>query len=120
LRPGFDYLHFMLGYTLSDRGYVYESLRHLQQIQPESGFYHLARLQEVSLYQQAGLMREAIARAREVLAEQPQRSDAWEMLGDIYRQREDFVAAAQAYSSALNYVPELHSGHWALLFKRAI
>ena len=57
---------------------------------------------------------------RRLEEERPERIDALVALGDILRAREEYEAAADAYSRAIRRVDELRKRHWTLLYSRAI
>ncbi len=62
----------------------------------------------------------AVDLLRRLEEERPERIDALVALGDILRAREEYEAAAAAYSRAIRRVDELRERHWTLHYSRAI
>ncbi len=89
-------------------------------IEPGSPYGWNAQLRMASNLDQMDRIPAAVKLLRKLEKERPDRVDPLVELGDIFRSREKYKAAADTYDRAIRRIGELQEQHWTLLYSRAI
>lgn len=105
---------------LDSAGRYAESNALFARIPKDSPLSWSARLRMAENLQSLGQTDEAIAELRAMSAERPDRIESLVALGQLLRIRQDFEAAARAYSGAIDRLPEAAPRHWSLFYARGI
>lgn len=63
---------------------------------------------------------EAAVMLKKLAAESPDEIDALVEMGDMFRGRERFKEAADAYTQAIKRIPKIEERHWSVLYARGI
>lgn len=79
-----------------------------------------ARLRIAENLQSMGETDAAISELRAMSAERPDRIESLVALGQLLRIRQDYDAAARAYTAAIDRLPQVSPRHWSLYYARGI
>jgi tetratricopeptide (TPR) repeat protein len=114
----------MAAFTLGD---AYSELRQYEKanatyarIDKSHPFYGRARLRMAVNYDQMGKLKEALELLDKMAKQSPEVVEALAAKGDLLRAHSRFPEAIEAYSQALQRIPELQSFHWPLFFARGV
>ncbi len=80
----------------------------------------VTNLSRARVLQTQNKAQEAIAILQTTVKAYPQRQDAWNVLGDLYRVQENHAASADAYSKAIALAPAATPADWSLYFVRGM
>ncbi|MEX0808363.1 MAG: tetratricopeptide repeat protein [Dongiaceae bacterium] len=120
LRPDFPIAHILLADTLAADDREEAAIEAYEEIPPSSGFGWQARLEIARTLDNLDRTDEAIALLEAMIDERPERFDAAQLLGNIYRGRERFSDAAPIYDIAVDRLGTPTEADWPLFYFRAI
>lgn len=89
-------------------------------IQPGDPALPQAQMGSARAYDAAGDQDRAIAALRALTETRPDAPEVWSLLADVLRRGDALAQAEDAYSRALDLVPEETQSRWVLLYARAI
>ena len=110
----------LIGEILETQGRYDAAVDAYAQIDEDSPFSWSTRLRAAESLNDLERTDEAIAILRDMAAERPERYDALSQLGDIFRRRERFSEAVDAYREAIDRVPDVTQRHWSLFYTNGI
>lgn len=120
LRPDFAAARMLVGDILNDAGQPAGALAAYDAVTDGGAIGWLARLRSTSALDRMDRFDEALDRLTDLIAERPDRPEAYVRMGDIYRVQEMFGPAVVAYDDAARRDPRLVEEDWTFLFRRAI
>ena len=120
LRPAFPSLKLMMGSTLESMGRYSDANEVYATIHPDVPYAWNAQLRIATNLDDMGDVDSAIATLKEMSKNNPDKSDPFIELGDVYRSAEKFEQAVENYNAAFARIPELSGRHWSLLYARGI
>jgi tetratricopeptide (TPR) repeat protein len=120
LKPDFPIAHILLADTLAADNRSEAAIAAYQQVPDASGFGWQARLETARTLDSIERTDEAIALLDDMIEERPDRFDAAQLLGNIYRGRERFAEAAPVYDTAVERLGTPGENDWPLFYFRAI
>ncbi|MEE9140528.1 MAG: tetratricopeptide repeat protein [Alphaproteobacteria bacterium] len=120
LRPNLSVCQALVAEILDGLGHGEAAVAMYESIEKGSPFYWLARMRVAISLDAEGETDEAVARLAAMAEERPERSDALVTMGDIYRAKERFAEAVDAYTRAVERIDTLEERHWSLLYARGI
>jgi Flp pilus assembly protein TadD len=120
LRPGLVQAHILIGSELRRAEQPMLAVAAYEAV-PDSAPEALdARIGAAEARESAGMLDEAVAELRGVVARWPDSVDAHTALGDMLRRNERFAEAATAYDGAIALIGEPEQRHWPLFYTRGI
>jgi len=120
LRPDFPAAQILLAEIRESQGRWADALAGYRAVAKGSGYEWLARLREAQALDRNQRLEEAEHKLRAMMAERPERVDAANTLGEIYRGHEKWPEAAGAYGIAVSRLAPPTERHWSLYFARGI
>lgn len=120
LRPDFEVGQILLGEILQGQQRGRAAIEVYRRIPESSPFHYVARLRISEELQQLGRGEDAVAILSAAADAYPERFEPLYRLGNLYRSREAFEQATEAYGRALERVGEPQPRHWTLLYFRGI
>jgi tetratricopeptide (TPR) repeat protein len=120
LRPNLSVCQALVAEILDGLGHGEAAVAMYESIEKGSPFHWLARMRVAISLDAEGETDEAVARLAAMAEERPERSDALVTMGDIYRAKERFAEAVDAYTRAVERIDTLEERHWSLLYARGI
>jgi Flp pilus assembly protein TadD len=97
-----------------------DAIARYRAIDPDSPYSWLARLRTANALNQLGRTEDAADILEAMATERTDRTDALSQMADMYRAKDRFAEAAEAYSAAITRIPELQEWHWSILYARGI
>ena len=97
-----------------------EALAIDQAIPRQSPYSWSARLRAASNLETLDRTDEAIAELKAMAAERPDRPDALIQLGDVFRAKNRFTEAVEAYDGAIQRIPKPEARHWGVFYSRGV
>ncbi len=116
LKPRMDIAKLLVAEVLEGDERLAESNAVYRQIGRTSGFSWSARLRIASNLDRLDKTEQAVLELRSLAQERQDRYDALVSMGDIFRRRERYREAADAYADARARIPSLEPRHWTLLY----
>ena len=120
LRDDLDSARFLIGEILEDAERLEAAVDAYRSIPAESDFAWAARLRAASGLADLDRLDEAVTTLRRMADEQPERTDAASVLGDVFRRDEQYAEAAAAYDIAVGRIETVEYRHWRLFYVRGI
>tara|TARA_A100001037_G_scaffold298377_1_gene321988 strand:- start:6412 stop:8223 length:1812 start_codon:yes stop_codon:yes gene_type:complete len=120
LRKDFAAAYILLGEIYESLGQFKEAISEYEKVSQESIFLWTAKLRKSQKLAELKNLDEAMDILRPMVEEQPKRTDAPEVLGDILRFAEHHTEAIKAYDIAIDRVSVFRSDHWRLLYSRGV
>lgn len=120
LKPDYPVAAVMIADIFDGQGRSDEAIAIYRSLPKDSPFYWLGRMRTAINLDDQGKTDEALAQLNQMALDRPDRVDALVTMGDILRTHDRFVEAGDAYSRALDRVPELEERHWPILYARGI
>lgn len=120
LKPDFSVAQIFLADTLAGDNRYEAAIDAYYKVPAGSGFGWQARLEAARTLDFIDRTDEAIAALKEMIDERPERSDAAQLLGTIFRGRERFEEAIPYYNIAVERIGEPTVADWPLLYFRGI
>lgn len=120
LRPDFPMAQLLIGDILAGAEQPEGALAAYRAVPPEGAVGWVARLRSTVVLDRLDRSDEALDVITDLVAERPERADAYVRMGDIYRGERKFEAAAVAYDDAARRDPALAESDWSFLYRRAI
>ncbi len=91
-----------------------------KKIKPTSNFFWHSKLKTARNLEIMGKSDKSIPMLKKMINEKEDRYDALKLLGDIYRNNNDFEKAINFYNKAVNRIEKINVNHWDLLYSRGI
>ena len=120
LKPDFAVAQIFLADTLAGDSRYEAAIDAYYKVPADSGFGWQARLEAARTLDFIERTDEAIAALKVMIDERPERSDAAQLLGTIFRGRERFEEAIPYYNIAVERIGEPTVADWPLLYFRGI
>jgi Flp pilus assembly protein TadD len=120
LDPDNPFAQLMMGDIASIRNQYDRAIRDYNSIRTQSPIFWLAHMRVAEIYEVSGQPDKAIAMLTEMSRNSATRTHAFASLGDIYRRREQFASAVDAYTQALDGIDKLTPDHWSILYARGV
>ena len=120
LRDDLDSARFLIGEILEDAERLEDAVEAYRSIPAGSDFAWAAQLRAAAVLADLDRQDEAIATLRRMADEQPERTDAVTVLGDVFRRDEQYAEAAAAYDVAVERIATIEYRHWRLFYVRGI
>lgn len=120
LKPEFPVASVMIADIYDAQGRSVEAIAIYRALPKDSPFHWLGRMRTAINLDDDKKTEEALAQLDQMAADRPERVDALVTKGDILRSHERFVEAGDAYSRAIDRLPELEERHWPILYARGI
>ena len=120
LKPDFPVAAVMIADIFDSQGRADEAMAIYRSLPKDSPFYWLGRMRTAINLDDQGKTDEALAQLNQMAADRPERVDALVTMGDILRSHDRFIEAGDAYTRAIDRVPELKERHWPILYARGI
>ena len=120
LRDDLDSARFLIGEILEDAERLEDAVDAYRSIPDGSDFSWAAQLRAASGLADLDRLDEAVATLRRMADEQPERTDAVSVLGDVFRRDEQYAEAAAAYDIAVGRIETVEYRHWRLFYVRGI
>jgi len=120
LRPDFPIARILVAGLLESLERGEEAVAMYNSVKPDSPLYWSARLRKAAALDELGRTEEAVEELRRMSAEQTDDPDATIRLGDLFRAKDRFEEAIEAYSTAIKRTGKLERRHWSLLYARGI
>lgn len=120
LRPDFPALQLMVGDLLEAFDREDDANRIYARVNPVSPMAWPARLSIARNLEQTDRFDEAAKMLRELARERPNDPEPLTELGDMYRKRDRFAEAVEAYDAGFARIGTLEPRHWRLLYVRGI
>lgn len=120
LKPTFPVCQVLIADNFDAQGRTKEAVAIFRDLPKDSPFAWLGRMRDAIDLDAQGKTDEAAAQLNQMAADRPDRMDALVTLGDIMRSHDRFKDAADAYTRALDRLPNLEERHWAILYARGI
>ena len=120
LKPDFAVAQIFLADTLAGDSRYEAAIDAYYKVPTDSGFGWQARLEAARTLDFIERTDEAIAALKVMIDERPERSDAAQLLGTIFRGRERFEEAIPYYNIAVERIGEPTVADWPLLYFRGI
>ncbi|MBM3568882.1 MAG: tetratricopeptide repeat protein [Alphaproteobacteria bacterium] len=110
----------LLGDLFESQGRIEDSLAALEAVPAGSAYGWSSRLRVAQLLDRLDRVGDAAALLGRMAAEEPMRTDAASLLGDLMRRRSRWADAIAAYGQALARLPAAERRHWRLHYARGI
>jgi tetratricopeptide (TPR) repeat protein len=120
LSPKFDLAKIELADRYEALGKFDEAIAVYESVSEESPYKAAAEVQIAVDQNRAGNNAKATAALVALTKEHPNDVSAWTSLGDIYRAKENYPAAADAYDHAVKLLNPVAKDDWPLFFARAV
>jgi tetratricopeptide (TPR) repeat protein len=120
LRPDLDLAKVLLADRLENLRKYDEALAVYSTIGKSSIYYRVAAVQAAVDMARIKRGDDAVATLKALVADQPSDLEVWTALGDVYRSLERYGDATQAYTQAINTIPNPGPKNWQLYYARAI
>ena len=120
LRDDLDSARFLIGEILEDAERLEDAVEAYRSIPAGSDFAWAAQLRAAASLADLDRQDEAVATLRRMADEQPERTDAVTVLGDVFRRDERYAEAAVAYDIAVERIATIEYRHWRLFYVRGI
>ncbi|MCE9649955.1 MAG: tetratricopeptide repeat protein [Parvibaculum sp.] len=120
MRPDFNVAHTLLADGYEQKKRWADAIASYGRVSKDSPLYRNARIQTALDLDRLDKQTEAIAVLRELSAEDPNTLEPLVALGDIYRGKENYAAAAAEYSRAIEIAGKPGPSHWSLYYARGI
>lgn len=120
LKPGADLTLIALGDLLFGANRCQDALEIYEAIPEGSELKRNADIQAGLCLDALDRTDEATARLEKAIAERPNDLDAIAALGNIYRGREKFAEAAEAYTRGIALIEEPNPSHWRIFYFRGV
>ena len=120
LREDLDSARFLIGEILENAERLEDAVEAYRSIPAGSGFAWAAQLRAAASLADLDRQDEAVATLRRMADEQPERTDAVTVLGDVFRRDEQYAEAAAAYDIAVERIATIEYRHWRLFYVRGI
>ena len=120
LKPDFAIAHLLVAEVMEGDERYAEANRAYEMLAKDPTYGWTARLRIADNLDRLDKVDEAIATLRKLAAERKDRYEALVELGDLFRRRERFPEAVEAYDEAKKRIPKLENQHWAMLYASGI
>ena len=120
LRDDLDSARFLIGEILENAERLEDAVEAYRSIPAGSDFAWAAQLRAAASLADLDRQDEAVATLRRMADEQPERTDAVTVLGDVFRRDEQYAEAAAAYDNAVERIATIEYRHWRLFYVRGI
>ena len=120
LRDDLDSARFLIGEILENAERLEDAVKAYRSIPAGSDFAWAAQLRAAASLADLDRQDEAVATLRRMADEQPERTDAVTVLGDVFRRDEQYAEAAAAYDNAVERIATIEYRHWRLFYVRGI
>ena len=120
LRDDLDSARFLIGEILENAERLEDAVKAYRSIPAGSDFAWAAQLRAAAGLADLDRQDEAVATLRRMADEQPERTDAVTVLGDVFRRDEQYAEAAAAYDVAVDRIETVEYRHWRLFYVRGI
>jgi len=120
LRPDFPIARILIGGLLESLERGEEAVAMYDSVNPGTPLFWSARLRKAAALNELGRTEDAVAELRRMSAERPDDAEAPVRLGDLFRAKERYEDAIEAYSTAIKRSGRLKGHHWSLLYARGI
>ena len=120
LRDDLDSARFLIGEILENAERLEDAVEAYRSIPAGSDFAWAAQLRAAAVLADLDRQDEAVATLRRMADEQPERTDAVTVLGDVFRRDEQYAEAAAAYDIAVERIATIEYRHWRLFYVRGI
>lgn len=120
LQPNMTLARLMVADVLDGRERPGVALADYQVLAADPALGWVARLRAADVLARLDRTDEAIAQLQTLTEQRPDRTEALVRLGDLYRARKDWQAAADTYTRALDRIGEPEQRHWAVYYARAL
>ena len=123
LKPNFILAQVLLGEILQKQGRSREAIAAYRAVPQESPFGWIVSLRISDELSQMGETERALAELDRLAAERPDSYEPLARKGNLLREEERFVEAAEAYDGAIGRLEqhgEIEARHWSLLYFRGI
>ena len=120
LRDDLDSARFLIGEILENAERLEDAVEAYRSIPAGSDFAWAAQLRAAAVLADLDRQDKAVATLRRMADEQPERTDAVTVLGDVFRRDEQYAEAAAAYDNAVERIATIEYRHWRLFYVRGI
>jgi tetratricopeptide (TPR) repeat protein len=120
LKPDFPIAHILLADTLAADDRLQPAIDAYRAVPENSGFDWQAQIEIARALDRVDRTEEAIVLLEEMIDRRPERFDAAQLLGNIYRGHERFAEAAPVYDTAVERLGTPTAKDWPLFYFRAI
>ncbi len=119
-RPNYPLLQMQLGDLLEQAGRLADAAAAYAAVDPASPLSWQARLNRAAVLDAMGQSAKAEKELQAMAADRPDNAEPLIVLGDIFRQREQFADAVTAYDEAVKRSEPLPPRYWRLIYARGI
>lgn len=120
LRPDLDDARMLLADLYEASGRWVDALKTYNAVAAGSAYAETAHLRAAWCTSELGRKEEAVRILERAAAANPASPQPMLTLADLYRQEENWDAAAKHYSAALQRIPRVEPRHWTIFFGRGI
>jgi len=120
LKPDFAVARYILGDILQSDNRPEAAVKEFEAVAADSDYGWSAQLQAAALLGDLKRTEEAVKRLKALAKARPDLPDAHLHMGDVFRRKEDYPKAAEAYSAAIKLVAKPEPHHWSLYYARGI
>lgn len=120
LRPDFDVAHTLLADLFERADRLEEAIAAYGRVARTSPLYQNAQIQIAVDHDRMDNTAEAVRRLRQLIRQYPTSIEPVTALGDLLRSREDYAAAADQYSRAIQLSGNPSPQHWTLYYARGM
>ena len=91
-----------------------------KEIKPDSNFFWHSKLRTARNLELMGENEKSVSMLKKMVKEKEDRYDALKLLGDIYRNYNDYEKAIVFYDKAINRIEKINVNNWDILYSRGI
>ena len=120
MRPGFTAAHILLSDIEGADKRPALALAALADVPGSDPLGPMVQLRRAALLDETGQSGAAIGLLQKLAGEHADRAEPWAQLGDVYRRKEQFADAVQAYNHAIDKIGVPIRANWPLFYARGI
>ena len=120
LKKDFEVANLYLAELLEENRKYQEANDLYKKIKPTSNFFWHSRLKKARNLELLGKSEEAILILKKMSDEEENRYDSLKLLGDIYRNHEEYSEAIKVYNKGVSRLQTISTEDWDLLYSRGI
>lgn len=120
LRPEFPEAELLMGNIMEEQNQFDEAIQAYDEIPPGTQMYRRGQIRKAFSLDSMGRTDEGLVLLESMASNYKKPSDIYMSIGDLFRRKENYAAATEAYGRAIDAIGNLERHHWPLLYARGI
>ncbi|MFO1241709.1 MAG: tetratricopeptide repeat protein [Rickettsiales bacterium] len=120
LRPEFPEAELLMGNILEEQGQYEQAIAAYDRIPSGTQMFRRGQIRKAFSLDSLGRTDEGLSLLESMANQYSKPSDIYMSIGDLFRRKENYAAATDAYTSAIKAIGSLERHHWPLLYARGI